>query len=138
MTKNVPVIFHNLKGYDSHLIMQEINKFDVSVSDIPNGLEKYLPFTINNNLLFNDSMQFMNPSLDALVGNLTNNDFKYLSEEFSGNLLKLVKQKGVYPYKYMDSFEKISEGKLPDRCEFFISLKDERVNEKDCSHAINV
>ena len=126
MTKNVPVIFHNLKGYDSHLIMQEIDKFDVGVSDIPNGLEKYMAFTINNNLLFNDSMQFMNSSLDALVGNLTNNDFKYLSEEFGGNLLKLVKQKGVYPYKYMDSFEKFSEGKLPDRCEFFISLKDER------------
>ena len=118
--------------------MQEINKFDEVVSDIPNGLEKYKAFTTNNNLLFNDSMQFMNSGLDALVGNLTNNDFKYLSEEFNGNLLKLVKQKGVYPYKYMDSFEKFSEGKLPDRCEFFISLKDERVNEKDCSHAINV
>ena len=138
MTKNVSVIFHNLKGYDSHLIMQEIDKFDEVVSDIPNGLEKYMAFTTNNNLFFNDSMQFMNSVLDALVGNLTNNDFKYLSEEFSGNLLKLVKQKGVYPYKYMDSFEKFSEGKLPDRCEFFISLKDERVNEKDCSHAINV
>ena len=116
--------------------MQEIDKFDEVVSDIPNGLEKYMAFTTNNNLFFNDSMQFMNSGLDALVGNLTNNDFKYLSEEFSGNLLKLVKQKGVYPYKYMDSFEKFSEGKLPDRCEFFISLKDERVNEKDCSHAI--
>ena len=138
MTKNVSVIFHNLKGYDSHLIMQEIDKFDEVVSDIPNGLEKYMAFTTNHNLFFNDSMQFMNSGLDALVGNLTNNDFKYLSEEFSGNLLKLVKQKGVYSYKYMDSFEKFSEGKLPDRCEFFISLKDERVNEKDCSHAINV
>ena len=40
LTKTVPVIFHNLRGYDSHLIMQEICKFDVEISVIPNGLEK--------------------------------------------------------------------------------------------------
>ena len=40
LTKNVPVIFHDLKGYDSHLIMQKIGKFDVKISVIPNGLEK--------------------------------------------------------------------------------------------------
>ena len=43
-------------------------------------------------------MQFMNSSLHSLVKNLSDNDFKYLSEEFSGEFLKLVKQKGVYPY----------------------------------------
>ena len=43
-------------------------------------------------------MQFMNSSLDSLVKNLSDNDFKYLSEEFSGEFLKLVKQKGVYQY----------------------------------------
>ena len=47
MTKKVPVIFQNPKGYDSHLIMQEIGKFDVKVTVIPNGLEKYMAFTIN-------------------------------------------------------------------------------------------
>ena len=98
MTKKVPVIFHNLKGYDSHLIMQEIGKFDVKVNVIPNRLEKYMAFTINNNLVFIDSMQFMNSSLDSLVKNFSDNDFKYLSQEFSDYLLKLVKQKGVYPY----------------------------------------
>ena len=41
--------------------------------------------------------------------------FKYLSEEFSGEFLELVKQKGVYPHEYMDSFNKFSEDKLPDR-----------------------
>ena len=48
-------------------------------------------FTINKNLFFIDSMQFMNTSLDALVKNLSDKYFKYLSEEFSGDLLKLVK-----------------------------------------------
>ena len=53
----------------------------------------------------------MNSSLDALVKNLSDNDFNYLSEEFSGNLLKLVKRKGLYPFEYMDSFKKFSENK---------------------------
>ena len=54
-------------------------------------------FTINRNLVFIDSMQFMKFSLDSLVKNLSDNDFKYLSEEISSYFLKLVKQKVVYP-----------------------------------------
>ena len=77
--------------------MQEIGKFDLKVNVIPNRLEKYLAFTINNNLVFIDSIQLMNSSLDTLVKNLSDNDFKHLSQEISGDLLKLVKQKGVYP-----------------------------------------
>ena len=50
----------------------------------------------------------MNSGLDALVKNLTDNDFKYLSQEFNDEQLNLVKQKGVYPYEYMNSFEKFS------------------------------
>ena len=48
LTENIPVMFHNLRGYDSHLIMQEINRFDVKVNVIPNGLEKYMALTIND------------------------------------------------------------------------------------------
>ena len=44
LTKKVPVIFRNLWGYDSHLIFNELDKFDVKISVIPNGLEKYMPF----------------------------------------------------------------------------------------------
>ena len=136
MTKQVPVIFHNLKGYDSHLIIREIGKFNVKVSVIPNGLEEYMVFTISNNLIFIDSIQLMNSSLDVLVKNVSEMDFKYLSQEFSGDLLELVKQKGVYPYEYMDSFEKFFQDKLPDRCEFFSSLKDECMREEDYLHLL--
>ena len=80
LSKKTPVIFHNLRVYDSHLIITEINKFDVKVSVIPNGLEKYMAFTINTNLIFIGSMQFMNSSLDLLVKNLSDNDFIYLFE----------------------------------------------------------
>ena len=104
LTKKLPVIFHNLKGYDSHSIMQEIGKFDVKINVIPNGLEKYIAFTFNKNLVFIDSMQFMKSSPDALVKNSSNNDFKFLSLEFSGEFLKLVKKR-VYPYEYRKSFK---------------------------------
>ena len=56
LTKKIPVIFHNLRDYDSHLIIKEICKFDVKVSVIPNRLGKYMAFTINKNLFFTDSM----------------------------------------------------------------------------------
>ena len=115
-----------------------MGKFAVKVSIIPNGLEKYMAFTINRNLFFIDSMQLMNSSLDSLVKNLSNNDFKYFSEEFSGELLKLVKQKGVYPYEYMDRFKKFSENILPGRCNLFNSLKDKCISEKDYFKANNV
>ena len=76
--------------------MQKTGKFDVKVNVIPNGLEKYMAFTINKNLVFTDSMQFMSCGLDALVKNLIDNDFKYLFQGFNGKQLNLVKQKGVY------------------------------------------
>ena len=105
LSKNVSVIFHNLKGYDRHLIIQEIRKFDVKINVITNGLEKYMAFTINKNLVFIDSMEFINSSLDALDKDLSDNDFKHLSQELRGEFLRLLKQKGVYPYEYMDSFK---------------------------------
>ena len=128
--KKIPVTFHNLRGYDSHLIIKEVSRFDIKISVIPNGLKKYMTFTINKNLVFIDSMQFMNSSLDSLNKNLSNHDFKYLSEEFSGEFLRLVKQKAVYSYEYMSSFSKFSENKFPDRFKFFSSLKDECISER--------
>ena len=70
-----------------------------------------MAFTINKNLVFIESMQFMNSCLDELVKNLSDNNFKLLSQELSGDLSELIKHKGVYPYEYMDSFEKFFEDK---------------------------
>ena len=91
LTKKVPVIFHNLRGYDSHLIFSKLNKFDAKISVIPNGLEKYMTFSLNKNLVFIDILQFMNSSLDKLVKNLSDEDFKYLVEEFDSENLHSVK-----------------------------------------------
>ena len=90
LTKKIPVIFHNLKGYDSHLIFSELNKFDVEVSVIPNRLEKYMAFFLGKNLVFIDSMQFLNSSLDKLVKNLVDEDFKYLVKEFGSENFFLI------------------------------------------------
>ena len=83
-------------------------------------------------------MQFINSSLDSLVKNLLYNDFKYLSYKFSGEFLQLVKQKEVYPYKYMESFGRYFEYKLIDRCKIFSSLKDVCISEKYNLKANNI
>ena len=62
---------------------------------------------MNKNLVFIDSMQFMNSGLDKLVKNLSDEDFKYLVEEFGSKNLELLKQKGAYPY--MNNFEGFNE-----------------------------
>ena len=123
ISKKVPVIFHNLLGYESHLIIKEISNFDVRVDVIPNRLEKYMAFTRNRNLVFIDSLQFMNSSLDSLEKNLVDKDFVYLSEKFSGKYLEVVKEKGIYPYEYLNSFKKYNETELPSKDKFFSSLK---------------
>ena len=91
MTKKVLAIFHNLRRYDIHLIFDELNKFDVKNDVIPNGLEKYMAFFLSKNLVFIDSMQFMSSSLNKLVKNLPDDDFKYLTEEFGFKHLELLK-----------------------------------------------
>ena len=76
--------------------MQEIDKSEVEINVMPNGLEKYMTFISNKILILVDSVQFMDSSLDLLVTNLTDNDFKYLSQEFTGEQLQLVKH--IYGY----------------------------------------
>ena len=115
LTKKVPLIFHNLRGYDSHLSFCELNKFDVKIDVIPNRLEKYMTFSLNKNVVFIDRIQFMSSSLEKLVKHLSDDDFKYLTKEFSSKTLELLKQKDAYPYEYMDSFKRFNEKKLPDK-----------------------
>ena len=84
-----------------------------------------MTFIPSKNLVFIDSTQFMNSSLEKLVKNLSDNDFKYLTEEFGSKNLELLKQKDAYPYEYMDNFKEFSEVKLPDY--FYSSVNDEKI-----------
>ena len=96
----------------------------MKIDVIPNGLEKYMIFIPNKNLVFVDSLQFMNSSLEKLVQNISDNDFNFLTGEFGSKYLELLKQKDIYPYKYMNSFERFCEKKLPGKKCFYRSLKD--------------
>ena len=51
ISKKLVVIFHNLRGYDSHLIFKGLSKFGCNINVIPNGLEKYMSFTLNKNII---------------------------------------------------------------------------------------
>ena len=82
---------------------------------------------LNKNLVIIDSMQFMDFSVDKLVKNLSDEDFKYLVEEFGSENLELLKQKDAYPYEYMNSFERFNEEKLPAEKYFFSSTKKEKL-----------
>ena len=66
-------------------------------------------------------MQYMNSSYYELVKNLSDEDFEYLVEEFDSENIELLKQKGTYPYEYMNSFERFNEEKLPAK-NIFIAL----------------
>ena len=148
----IPVIFHNLRGYDSHFIMQEIGKIvknntytnkkgdikEMTINAIPNNMEKYMAFMLGNNLTFIDSFQFMSSSLDKLVNNLPNKAFKYTNNEFKNEKFELMKKKGIYPYDYMDSFNKFNNTKLPSKDEFYSTLNNENISNEDYKHVKNI
>ena len=136
LVKKVPVVFHNLKGYDGHLIRKELSNFDVSIDVIPCGLEKYIAFIVNRWLVFIDSMQFMNSSLDKLVRTLGSKDFKCLREVFGDNeQFELVKCKGVYPYEWVDGLDKFDWCCLPSKECFFSSLKGRGISDEEYDRA---
>ena len=65
-TAPIPIIFHNLKGYDGHLLMQAMARVQGEIKCIPTNTEKYISFSLEN-LRFIDSVNFMQSSLDKLV-----------------------------------------------------------------------
>ena len=172
----IPVIFHNLKGYDSHLIIEKLgekikktdelisvqeertnNYFDynrnealrkhtiykinekkVDLKVIATNSEKYLTFSIGKHLKFIDSYQFMASPLANLAKALPDNKYIFTSEAFSGEKLDLMKVKGLYPYDYMDSFQKFSQTELPKREDFYSLLTDEEISESEYAHAKKV
>ena len=148
----IPVIFHNLRGYDSHFIMQQIgeiakkhgytNKKEKSKTSIstpsPITWKKYMAFMLGNHLTFIDSFQFMSSSLDKLVSNLPKDDLIYTSKAFKGKKLDLMSQKGVYPYDFMDSFEKFNQTELPNKDQLYSILNDQHITDDEYDHAKKV
>ncbi|CAH3027156.1 unnamed protein product, partial [Porites evermanni] len=99
----LPVIFHNLQGYDAHLFIKQLAKIDGKLDCIPSTEEKYISFS------------------------------KVIKKNIS-----LLTRKGVYPYDYVSSLDKLSETCLPPKDEFYSKLNDEDISDEDYQHAIKL
>lgn len=144
LPQKIPLIFHNLKGYDSHFIIQHLSKKIFSKCQIiPQSSESFISFTLDD-IVFLDSYQFLSESLDKLTQNLknSNHDFpitKKIFKDYTKNdnrKIEILFKKGVFPYEYIDSFEKLKFNKLPKKSEFFSKLTQTDVPEEQYLHAM--
>ena len=151
----LPVIFHNLQGYDAHLFIKQLARLEGDLNCIPSTEEKYISFSksikvdeyysfkvdkmipVNFEIRFLDSFKFLQTSLSNLVSNLSPDDFHNTKHVFKKNT-ELLTRKGVYPYDYVSSLEKLSETCLPSKEEFYSQLNDEDISDDDYQHAMNV
>ena len=134
-THQVPVVFHNLRGYDAHHLMQAMANLNKEVKCVANNMEKYITFSVDG-LRFIDSLNFLLTSLDSLVEVTPKEAFK-ITKSIS-NCSELLYKKGIYPYEYVDSFEKFAETSLPSKEEFYSSLNDQHISEEEYTHAKEV
>ena len=152
---NISVFFHNLTGYDSHLFFKKLGYTEGNIDCIPNNEEKYISFskTIKTGkytnkkgeekdkyfkIIFKDSLKFMSSSLGALVNNLPKDGFKNILKYYSEEQAEILKQKGFYPYEYMDKVEKFNDPTPPPREAFYSKLSGRGISEKDYKHVWNV
>ena len=140
-SKYIPVFFHNLEGYDSHLLMQDLRKYKESkLSCIPKNTEKYISFTLGH-LCFLDSLNLMNGCLGKLVNNVAvdgDNHFHHVKRHYiDPHQRVLLLRKGVYPYEWMDRMDKKEYTSLPEKETFYTSLALTGISDADYSHAQN-
>ena len=134
-THQVPVVFHNLRGYDAHHLMQAMANLQKEVKCVANNMEKYITISVDG-LRFIDSLNFLQGSLDSLVEATPKDELKITSTISNGS--DLLYKKGIYPYEYMDSFEKFSETSLPKKEDFYSKLNDDHITEYEYAHAKKV
>ena len=134
-TDQIPVVFHNLRGYDAHHLMQAMANLQKEVKCVANNMEKYITISVDG-LRFIDSLNFLQGSLDSLVKATPKEALKITSTISNGS--DLLYKKGIYPYGYMDSFEKFNETSLPKKEDFYSKLKDENITEDEYAHAKTV
>ena len=134
----LPIIFHNLRGYDSHFIVKAASKYNRQLSCIPNTMDKYMSFSIGRKLVFLDSLQFVATSLENLV-NALNQEGDKMFPVFNRELgIPLLRQKGVFPYDWFDSVDKLNLPELPSKKEFYSKLNECHISDSDYAHACQV
>ena len=152
----IPIVFHNLAGYDAHLFIRELAKYTTDIGVIAKNIEDYISSSIKVEvdkyvdkngeekfkeieLRFIDSFKFMSSSLDSLVNNLAKGNHKFWGfEKFSNNQSELLIKKGIYPYEYMDSWNKFNDIEFPNKDMFYSKLNMSDVSDKDYGHAQKV
>ena len=145
----IPVFLHNLKNYDSHLVIERANELseNAKIDVIAQNSEKFITFAFKN-MCFKDSFSFLSSSLDKLVKlskyedgqkkeNWQNN-FKfskrnpYVSNDID---LDLLTDKGVYPYDYFNSFDKFREKQSPPKKAFYSNLTESHIEDDEYERA---
>ena len=149
------MVFHNLSGYDSHLFITNLGFSAGNIDCIPNNEERYISFTkriqvgsytnkkgetkpLHHQIRFIDSFKFMATSLHNLVNNLPKDAFNNVKRYYAEDKLSLLTRKGVYPYEYMDSPEKLKETKLPPKEAFYSRFNDGDISDENYVHVRKV
>ena len=153
----IPVFFHNMKNYDGHLIIQNAEKLSnkKKIDVIAQNSEKFINIGFDS-LSVKDSFSFITASLDKLVSmtKYDNTDEKdrrkwVLRDNWQSNfrysskneIIKtekcpdLLTEKGVYPYDYMNSFDKFNDEHLPSKEQFYSRLTEEEITNDDYNKA---
>lgn len=155
----IPVVFHNLSCYDSHFIIRKLmSTFAGDINIIPNDDQHYIAFTknvddtarkcgsgfLNRTLIkfrFIDSYRFLDASLDSLAQALPSANKITLHREF-GNInniddgkMQLLERKGVFPYDFLDSWNKLKIAALPPKDAFFSHLTESHISDEEYAHA---
>ncbi|XP_046743273.1 uncharacterized protein LOC124409598 [Diprion similis] len=147
LDRTVPVVFHNLSGYDAHFIIGELaNIKSSSLSVLPITKEKYIAFTqtfhsLAVRLQFIDSRRHMSSSLAELSSYLRHNDLTNLKCQFpkaTDSQFNLLTRKGIFPYDYVTEADRLNERSLPSKESFYNVLNDQHIKDEDYAHAQNV
>ena len=138
------------------MFIWELSKYGSQIGVIAKNTEDYISFSIKVevgkyvdkngeecskeiDLRFIDSIKFMSSSLDSLVNNLSSGGNKFFSfDEYNEHQHKLQIRKGIYPYEYMDSWDRFEETNLPPKDSFYSALSMSGVSETDYEHARKV
>ena len=152
----IPVVFHNLAGYDAHLFVRELAKYTTGMGVIAKNMEDYISFSIRvevdkyidnegnervkeMKLRFIDSIKFMSSSLDSLVNNLARGGHEFWGfESYNDRQRELLIRKRIYPYEYMDSWDKFEETSLTSIERFYSSLNMSGISDTDYEHTCRV
>ncbi|KAF4525692.1 hypothetical protein B566_EDAN014792, partial [Ephemera danica] len=139
----IPVLAHNMSGYDSKFLINELEHTPGVTHVVPNTEENFIAFPKKPedglHLLFLDSLRFMSSSLDNLVKNLPTEKMAHLNKMFPDDeQRKLMSRKGVFCYDYLDDLDKLNETCLPPKEAFESKLTESSISDADYQHAQNV